>query len=328
MKRILVTGGAGFIGSAFIRALLGKEGRISVVNLDILTYAGDTERLKDAEGDKRYSFIKGDVCDAETVRGILKNGIDTVVHFAAESHVDRSIADARPFERTNVLGTVVLLDASREFGVEKFLHISTDEVYGELGPSGLFTEESPLCPNSPYSASKASSDMFVRAYMRTYGLPAVIVRPSNNYGPWQYPEKLIPAAAINALGGKPVPVYAKGQNVREWLYVEDCARGIVLVMERGRTGEIYNLGSGEERKNIDVVKKILSLLGRPHSLIKHVPDRPGHDFRYGLDSGKIRSELGFSPSTGFEEGLEKTVGWYKENESRLGAKGLLDTARP
>jgi dTDP-glucose 4,6-dehydratase len=323
MKKILVTGGAGFIGATFIKSLLKGKTNIAVFNIDALTYAGDGKRLTDVLTDKRYKFIKGSICDKKILRKIFGRGIDIVVHFAAESHVDRSISDAFPFEETNVRGTLALLDASRRAGVEKFVHISTDEVYGELGMKGVFKETDPLMPNSPYSASKAAADLFVRAFYHTYGFPAIIVRPSNNYGPWQYPEKLIPVIIRSAIDNKPVPVYAKGENVREWLYVEDCAEGIMAVMKKGRAGEIYNLGSGYERKNIDVVRKILSLLGKPESLIKYVKDRPGHDFRYRLNSGKIKKELGFKPETSFDEGIEKTVRWYVENEKWMKTKKSL-----
>jgi dTDP-glucose 4,6-dehydratase len=313
MKKIFVTGGAGFIGANFIRFLLENSGDIAVFNLDKLTYAGDLERLKDLSSDKRYNFIEGDICDKEIVRSIFSRGIDTVVHFAAESHVDRSIDDAFPFERTNVQGTLNLLDAARHSDIEMFVHISTDEVYGEI-KEGQFFETTPLNPNSPYSASKAAGDLFVRAYQHTYGLPAIVLRPSNNYGPWQYPEKLIPVVISRAVDDKPVPVYAQGLNVREWLYVEDCAEAVFQVIEKGKAGEVYNVGSGQEKRNIDVVKTILSILGKPESLIEYVKDRPGHDFRYSLNADKIKKEIGWQPKTGFDEGIEKTVRWYLNNE--------------
>ena len=315
MKKLLVTGGAGFIGANFIMNFLNRSDDFIVYNLDKLTYAGDTDRLKGLESDKRYNFIKGDICDKDAVKGVFSRGVDAVVHFAAESHVDRSIEDADPFESTNVRGTLNLLEAARRFGTERFVHISTDEVYGELGETGQFTETTPLNPNSPYSASKASGDLFAMAYRHTYGLPVVIVRPSNNYGPWQYPEKLIPVVINMALDDRPVPVYAQGLNVREWLHVEDCALGIMTVLEKGREGEAYNIGSGQERRNIEVVKKILSSLGKPESLIEFVKDRPGHDFRYSLDVSKIKSELGWEPRTTFEDGIEQTVRWYVDNQA-------------
>lgn len=314
MKKLLVTGGAGFIGANFIRYFLGHSDDFDIYNLDKLTYAGDTGRLRELEAEKRYSFIKGDICDRDSVRGVFSRGVDAVVHFAAESHVDRSIEDADPFESTNVRGTLNLLEAARHYNTERFVHISTDEVYGELGETGQFTESTPLNPNSPYSASKAAADLFALAYRHTYGLPVLIVRPSNNYGPWQYPEKLIPVAINMALDDKPVPVYAEGLNVREWLHVVDCSRGITAVLERGREGEVYNLGSGEERKNIEVVKKILSALGKPADLIEFVKDRPGHDFRYSLDVTKIKRELGWEPAIEFEEGIGRTVRWYVDNQ--------------
>lgn len=317
MKKVLVTGGAGFIGSAFIRELLSSGRNVNIVNLDKLTYAGDTERLKDVEDTDGYEFVKGDICDAVAVEKIFSSGVDTVVHFAAESHVDRSIEDSSPFESTNVRGTLTLLEAAKRHGVGKFVHISTDEVYGELGKDGCFTEQSPLMPNSPYSASKASGDLFALSYHHTFGLPVLIARPSNNYGPWQYPEKLIPVAVSRAMGGLPVPVYARGENVREWLFVQDCARGIIEIMDRGAPGEIYNVGSGEEKRNIDVVINILKILDKPESLIEFVPDRPGHDFRYSLDCSKIKKELGFSSETRFDEGLKRTVRWYADNETWL-----------
>jgi dTDP-glucose 4,6-dehydratase len=315
VKKLLVTGGAGFIGANFIRCFLDHSDDVVVHNLDKLTYAGDTDRLKELESNKRYDFIKGDICDKDAVKRVFSSGVDAVVHFAAESHVDRSIEDADPFESTNVRGTLNLLEAARRSGTERFVHISTDEVYGELGETGQFTETTPLNPNSPYSASKASADLFALAYRHTYGLPVVIVRPSNNYGPWQYPEKLIPVAVNMALDDRPVPVYAQGLNVREWLHVEDCALGIMAVLEKGREGEVYNIGSGEERRNIEVVKKILASLGKPESLIEFVKDRPGHDFRYSLDVTKIKTELGWEPGTSFEDGIERTVKWYVDNQA-------------
>jgi dTDP-glucose 4,6-dehydratase len=314
MKRLLLTGCAGFIGANFIRRLLGRPGDIEISNLDKLTYAGDTERLAGLESDTRYRFIHGDICDRSLVDGIFAKGLDAVVHLAAESHVDRSIEDSGPFEATNVRGTLNLLDAAKRHGVGRFVHISTDEVYGDLDESGRFIETTPLSPNSPYSASKAAGDLFASAYRSTFGLPVVVIRPSNNYGPWQYPEKLIPVVVSRALDDLPVPVYAQGLNVREWLYVDDCADGIIAVMEKGTEGEAYNLGSGHERRNIEVVKGILSILGKPESLIKYVEDRPGHDFRYSLDSTKIRNDTGWEPGTVFEDGLEKTVKWYVDNQ--------------
>jgi|SRR3972149_4440802 len=311
MKKLLVTGGAGFIGSEFVRQGV-KEGH-SMIVIDKLTYAGDIERIKTVK--KEIDFYHVDITDKESVMRIFKaKKPDVVVHFAAETHVDRSILDAFPFLDTNVKGTYVLLDISKDYGLEKFINISTDEVYGELGEEGQFYETTSVRPNSPYSASKAASDLFVRAYHRTYKLPTIIIRPSNNYGPFQYPEKLIPVVISRAGDNKSVPVYANGDNIREWLYVEDCAAGILTVVNKGKIGEIYNIGSGQERRNIDVVKGILSILGRSERLIEYVQDRPGHDFRYSLNSDKIKNELDFIAQTKFEDGLKKTVKWFLGNE--------------
>jgi dTDP-glucose 4,6-dehydratase len=310
--RILVTGGAGFIGSAFVRLAAGAGHEVTV--LDKLTYAGDPARLDGAA----YRFYRGSITNRELVAAVLaRERIEAVVNFAAESHVDRSILDASPFIETNVRGTQVLLEAARTHKLQKFVHVSTDEVYGELGPTGAFTEESPLRPNSPYAASKAAADLLVLAYHRTYGLPACLVRPCNNYGPWQYPEKLIPVVIYKALAGEPVPVYGTGRNVREWLYVEDCCAGVLAALEKGRPGAVYNLGSGEERPNLEVVRAILNLLGKGEELITFVKDRPGHDFRYRLDSSRAAAELGFAPRVPFEEGLARTVEWYLANREWL-----------
>jgi dTDP-glucose 4,6-dehydratase len=311
---ILVTGGAGFIGSAFVR--LAVQSGYEVTVLDKLTYAGDMARL--AECRHRIRFYRGDICNRDLVSGIMeKEQIAAIVHFAAESHVDRSILDASPFVETNVKGTQVLLDLAGEFKVEKFVQISTDEVYGQLGEDGMFTEESPLNPSSPYSASKAAADLLTRAYHRTYGLPVCIVRACNNYGPWQYPEKLIPVVICRALQGQKVPVYARGLNVREWLYVDDCCEGVLAVLEKGRPGEAYNIGSGQEMRNIDVVKAILDMMGRSHDRIEFVQDRPGHDFRYRLDSAKAGAELGFSAATSFADGLARTLQWNLDHRDWL-----------
>lgn len=319
MKKLLVTGGAGFIGSEFVRQ--GVKRGYGIVVVDKLTYAGDLMRIKDVE--KEIIFYRADITDKEFIEHIFdKEKPDSIIHWAAESHVDRSIQDAFPFLETNVKGTQILLEISRQYGAERFINISTDEVYGELkesassasGEGEQFYETTPLNPSSPYSASKASADMLGRAYLRTYGVPVITVRPSNTYGPFQYPEKLIPVAISKALDDKPVPVYAKGENVREWLYVEDCVQGAYAVLEKGRIGEIYNIGSGQERRNIDVVRKILSTLGKSESLVEFVQDRPGHDFKYRLNSDKIKNALGFDVKTEFDEGLEKTVQWYLENE--------------
>ncbi len=309
-RTVLITGGAGFIGAELTKLSVKKGYKIVVV--DSLTYAGDMARLKEVE--KEIVFYKIDITEREKVFEVFKREKPGIVfHLAAESHVDRSILDPSLFLKTNIIGTQNLLDASKEFGIERFINMSTDEVYGELGKDGMFTETTPLNPNSPYSVSKASQDMLGRAYYRTYGLPVITVRASNNYGYWQYPEKLIPVVILKAYHNESIPVYGKGENVREWLFVSDCAKGILAVAEKGGNGEIYNIGSGEERKNIEVVKAILDLMGKPHSLIEFVKDRPGHDFRYALDFSKIKKETGWKPTVGFEEGIEKTVKWNLEN---------------
>jgi len=305
IPKILVTGGAGFIGSGFVR-LLVKNGLHPVI-VDKLTYAGSLKRLKKIKGG--FKFYKTDICDKKGIEAVFSKEMpQIVVHFAAETHVDRSIKDSAPFIESNVKGTHILLEASRKYGVKKFIFISTDEVYGEIR-QGKFTESSPFKPNSPYAVSKAAADLLVQAYIRTYNLPALIVRPCNNYGPWQYAEKLIPVAISRALKNKNIPIYAKGDNVREWLYVDDCAEAIFKVIQKGKSGQAYNIGSGNERKNIVVVKSILDILAKPHSLIKFVADRPGHDIRYCLDSSKIRKALGWQPRLSFGEGIEKTVVW-------------------
>lgn len=308
--RILVTGGAGFIGSEFVRQ--GVRDGYEIIVIDKLSYAGDPERLKEIRD--LIKFHRVDVTDRKKVENIFRRSKpEIVVHWAAESHVDRSIEDATPFMDTNIKGTQVMLDVSRKYGVEKFINISTDEVYGELGENGEFFETTPLNPNSPYSVSKASADMLGRAYYRTYNVPVITVRPSNNYGPWQYPEKLIPVIIINAVNNKKVPVYGKGLNIREWLFVTDCAEAVFKIIKKGRKGEIYNIGSGIERRNIDVVKRVLKLLGKSDELIEFVKDRPGHDFRYSLNSNKIKKEIGWKSRTDFNEGIEKTVRWYVEH---------------
>ncbi|MCG2721343.1 MAG: dTDP-glucose 4,6-dehydratase [Thermodesulfovibrionales bacterium] len=308
--KILVTGGAGFIGSEFVRQGVRKGYAITV--LDKLSYAGDKERLR--EVDRDIMFSEADIGDRRSVEEIFRQTRpDAVVHWAAESHVDRSIQDASPFIEANVRGTQVLLDVCRISQVEKFINVSTDEVYGDLGEEGQFLESTPLNPSSPYSVSKASADMLGRAYHRTYGIPVITVRPSNNYGPWQYPEKLIPVVVMKAVNNERVPVYARGENVREWLHVSDCASAVFGVLEKGQAGEVYNIGSGQEKKNIEVVKTILRILGKQEGLIEFVEDRPGHDFRYSLNSNRIRTELGWATRVPFEQGIEHTVGWYLEN---------------
>lgn len=315
---LFVTGGCGFIGTNFIRHVLGRDGGTAVVNLDKVTYAGNPANLADAEaafGSGRYEFVHGDVGDAGLVRDLLASRpFDAVVHFAAESHVDRSISDATPFVTTNVLGTQVLVDAARQARIPRFVQISTDEVYGALGPEGAFSEDTPLAPNSPYSASKAGADLLVRAAHETYGMDTVITRCSNNYGPYQFPEKLIPLMIRRALRGEPLPVYGDGMQVRDWIHVEDHCRGICLALERGRAGAVYNFGGGAERANLDVVKTLLAALGKPESLIRHVKDRPGHDRRYAMNWSKAASELGYAPEWTFEKGLAATVDWYLAHE--------------
>ena len=308
--KLLVTGGAGFIGSEFVRQAV--ELGIETVVVDKLTYAGDLERLKSVKD--KIKFYKADIQNREFIEHIFRQEQpDVVVHWAAESHVDRSILDASPFIDTNVRGTQVLLDVAKNSDVKLFVNVATDEVYGELGEEGQFYEDTPLNPNSPYSVSKASADMLGRAYFRTYGLPVVTVRPSNNYGWWQYPEKLIPVVILKALHDEPIPVYGTGENVREWLFVSDCAEAVFEIIEKGKPGEIYNVGSGEERRNIDVVRAILAILGKPEGLIEFVQDRPGHDFRYSLSTQKIEKEIGWKARVKFEEGIEKTVSWYLKN---------------
>lgn len=310
---ILVTGGCGFIGSNFIRHILNRYPHYKIVNLDALTYAGNSENLKDLTADGRYAFVRGKIEDTARVKSLVGDA-DCVVHFAAESHVDRSIVDAGPFLMTNVIGTHILLTASREASIKRFIHISTDEVYGALGDEGKFTEETALEPNSPYAASKASGDMLVRAYYETYRLPVITVRPSNNYGPYQFPEKFMPLMITNLMEDKPVPVYGEGRNVRDWLFVEDNCRAIDLILHEGRIGETYNVGGNAEMRNIEVVKKVINIMGKDESLITFVKDRPGHDFRYALDISKIERELGWRPSVDIGEGLKKTVQWYKNNQ--------------
>jgi dTDP-glucose 4,6-dehydratase len=313
--RILVAGGAGFIGSNFIRYILGAHADASVVNVDKLTYAGNLANLADVAGDPRYRFHRADICDAaEVARIFAEEKPGAVVNFAAETHVDRSIDDPALFLRTNILGTQVLLDAARKAKVARYLQISTDEVYGSLGATGQFSEESPLAPNSPYAASKTSADLLVRAYGETFGLPVLVTRCSNNYGPYQFPEKLIPFFVTLLHEGKPVPVYGDGMNVRDWIHVEDHSRAVDAVLRRGRPGEIYNVGGGNERTNIEITKLLIAAMGKDERSMKFVPDRPGHDRRYAIDDAKIRAELGVVPRVPFEEGLRATVRWYIDNE--------------
>ena len=312
---IVVTGGAGFIGCNFLRWMVGRYPEDRFINIDALTYAGNLKSLEDLEGKRNYSFYQVDICHRESLISLFqKEKPQAIVHFAAESHVDRSIASPLGFVETNVLGTMQLLDLTRSFGVERFVQISTDEVYGSLGPQGLFSEGSPLQPNSPYAASKASADLLVQAAAETYGMNTLITRCSNNYGPYQFPEKLIPKMIRRALDDLPLPVYGDGLNIRDWLYVEDHCRAIDLVLRKGRPGQVYNIGGSNEYTNLQIVQMILSILGKPMDLIQFVPDRPGHDRRYAMDADKISRELGWLPATGFEEGRRQTVDWYRQNE--------------
>ncbi|WP_456442495.1 dTDP-glucose 4,6-dehydratase [Caldithrix abyssi] len=312
MQSILVTGGAGFIGSNFVRYMLNKYPDYRIIVLDALTYAGNRENLADLEKDPRYLFYHGSIGDEKVVDNLMSN-VDAVVNFAAETHVDRSIHEAGAFIDTDIRGTFVLLEAAKKYGIERFLHISTDEVYGSI-ENGSFKETDPLMPNSPYSASKAGGDLLVRSYFKTYDLPVLITRSSNNYGPYQYPEKLIPLFVTNAIDDQPLPLYGDGKNVRDWIYVEDNCAGIDIVLHRGKIGEIYNIGAGNERENIYITHFILDYLGKPKSLIKPVKDRPGHDRRYSVDTSKIRA-LGWEPKWSLEEGLKHTIDWYVENET-------------
>ena len=316
--KIVVTGGAGFIGANFVYYMLETHPEDVIICFDALTYAGNMETFEGALKNPKFAFVKGDIADRTAVRDLFeKYHPDVVVNFAAESHVDRSIVDPGLFLRTNILGTGVLMDACREFGIGRFHQVSTDEVYGDLPldrPDMFFTESTPLHTSSPYSASKASADLLTLAYHRTFGLPVTITRCSNNYGLYQFPEKLIPLMIVNALADKPLPVYGKGLNVRDWLYVEDHCRAIDLVVRRGSVGEVYNIGGHNERANIDVVKTVLRELSKPESLISYVKDRPGHDRRYAIDPAKIYADLGWKPTTNFDEGIKKTISWYLNNK--------------
>ena len=316
-----MTGGAGFIGSNFVRFLLNARRDIELVNFDKLTYAGNPESLLNVAHDPRYHFIHGDITDRDAVAELFRRGFDTVIHFAAETHVDRSIEDAAPFLQTNIFGTQCLLEAVRPFPNIRFIHISTDEVYGSAPAGAAFKEETPLDPRSPYAASKASAEHFVTAYANTYGISSVILRCTNNFGPYQFPEKLIPLMIANASENKPLPIYGDGLQERDWLFVEDYCRAIALALEKAIPGSIYNVSSGESQPNLKIVRTILQTLGKPDSLIQFVQDRPGHDRRYALDSSKIRRELGWGPLFSFEEGIRKTIDWYRANS------GWLDHAR-
>ncbi len=310
---ILITGGCGFIGTNFVRHMLEKYD-YNIVNFDKLTYAGNLENLEGVDRDSRYTFVRGDIASAADLARVFEKPIDTIVNFAAESHVDRSIMDPDTFIKTNINGTFNLLEMARKKGVRRFVQISTDEVYGSLGDSGAFREDTPLSPNSPYSASKTSADILAMAYFKTYGMPVVVTRCSNNYGPYQFPEKLIPLIITNALADMELPVYGDGLNVRDWIHVKDHCAAIDLVVHRGEDGNIYNIGASNERTNIEIVRLVLEILGKPQSLIRYVKDRPGHDRRYAIDSGKITEKLGYRPSVDFSQGMRHTVEWYVKNK--------------
>jgi dTDP-glucose 4,6-dehydratase len=311
--KLLITGGSGFIGSNFIRHMIESHTDLEIINLDLLTYAGNPDNLKGIDKDPRYNFIKGDICNRDIVNSILKkNQVNAIIHFAAESHVDRSIIYSSDFVRTNVTGTYNLLECARLHSIQKFMHISTDEVYGST-PQGSFTETDMLSPSSPYSASKASSDLLALSYFKTHKLPVIVTRCTNNYGPYQFPEKLIPFFVTNLIDGKKVPIYGTGKNVRDWIHVNDHCRAVEFLLSKGVFGEIYNIGGGNEWTNIEITQKILSLLKRDKSMIDYVKDRPGHDFRYSVDCSKLRS-LGWIPEYSFDDGLDATVTWYSQNE--------------
>jgi dTDP-glucose 4,6-dehydratase len=313
--RVLVTGGAGFIGSNFIRYLIDNRPDWNIVNFDKLTYAGNLANLADIADHDNYSFVKGDISILDDVRAVFKNGFDYIVNFAAETHVDRSLYEPGLFLKTNALGTQILLDFARERKVRKFIHISTDEVYGSIEPGKQADETFDLAPNSPYAASKASADLICHSYYKSFDLPVIITRSCNNYGPFQYPEKVIPFFITRALNNDNLPLYGDGSNMRDWLYVDDNCEAILTILERGKPGEIYNISGDSQLANLELTRKILRILGKPDELIKFVDDRPGHDFRYALDSSKIKKELGWSPSTKFDEGIQKTIAWYRENQT-------------
>jgi dTDP-glucose 4,6-dehydratase len=310
--KLLVTGGAGFIGSNFIRHVLAAAKDYEIVNYDKLTYAGNLANLASVAENKSYRFVKGDILDAAAVEAAMA-GCDAVVHFAAESHVDRSIYEPAPVIETNITGTFILLQVVLKLGIKRFVHISTDEVYGDLSAGSFANENSPLQPSSPYSASKASSDLLVQSYVRTYGIPALITRSSNNYGPYQFPEKFLPLMIANALDNKPLPIYGDGKQQRDWLHVEDNCRGILAVLERGRAGETYNIGGPDVEENLTMARRLLQIMGKPETLLSYVKDRPGHDRRYALNCEKIQRELGWQPAISLEDGLRQTIDWYKQN---------------
>ena len=312
--KLFVTGGAGFIGSNFVRHIRQEHPDWEITNLDKLTYAGNLENLKDIQDKPGYHFVKGDIADRKSVDKLLGQKFDVIVNFAAESHVDRSILDASPFIETNVKGTQVLLEGAKKHGIQRFIQVSTDEVYGSID-SGCFNEQSTLSPNSPYSASKTAADLLCRAYFKTHNVPAIVTRCTNNLGPYQFPEKLIPLAITNALEDKPVPIYGDGLNVRDWIFVSDHCRALETVIKKGKPGEIYNIGGGNEKTNLELIHKLLELLDKPQDLIQFVTDRPAHDRRYALDCGKITAELGWKPAYSFERALSVTIDWYLKNES-------------
>ncbi|QFT88418.1 dTDP-glucose 4,6-dehydratase [Bacillus sp. THAF10] len=312
---ILITGGSGFIGSNFVRHMLQKYKQIKIINLDCLTYAGNMKNLENVNDSLNYQFIKGDIRDSDLVEKILKKNVHAVINFAAETHVDRSIGNPKLFLETNIIGTQVLLEASKKFGIEKFIQVSTDEVYGTLGDIGMFSEKTNLSPNSPYSASKAGADFLVRSYNKTYKLPTIITRCSNNYGPFQHPEKFIPLILTRALEDKMIPIYGDGSNVRDWLHVKDHCEAIDVVLNKGAVGEVYNIGANNQISNLDLVKLILRLLKKDEDLISYVEDRKGHDKRYAVNASKIKNELGWYPKIKFFNGLNQTIAWYRENES-------------
>jgi dTDP-glucose 4,6-dehydratase len=314
MRNFFITGGAGFIGSAFIKLLLRDDPTCQITNYDALTYAGNLDNLEGVE-EARHNFIRGDIADRQSVLEAVPHDCDAILNFAAETHVDRSISSAGEFLKTNVVGTQVLLDVAREQKVRRFMQISTDEVMGSLAHDGLFTEDSPFAPNSPYAASKAAAEHLVRAAHHTFGLDTVITRCGNNYGPFQFPEKFMPLALSNAMNDEPIPVYGDGQNVRDWIYVEDHCRAIQLTLEKGKAGGVYNIGARNERRNLEVAESILDALGKPHSLIKFVKDRPGHDRRYAIDPALAETELGWRPLETWQSGLEKTIRWYRDNST-------------
>ncbi len=318
MISMLVTGGCGFIGSNFIHYILEHEAEVTVINFDALTYAGNLANLTDVANHPRYRFVHGDITNRQAVQAAVQ-GVHSILHFAAESHVDRSIQDSTPFVHTNILGTQILLDAARAACVQRYVQISTDEVYGSLGRTGAFREDTPLAPNSPYAASKAAADLLVRSYVHTFGFPALITRCSNNYGPYQFPEKLIPLFISNLFRDEPIPVYGDGQNVRDWIHVRDHCAGIHAVWRRGRVGEVYNIGGRSERTNLQLTHALLEALDKPASLIRYVPDRPGHDRRYAIDCDKIERELNWRPTVVFEDGLRETIAWYRAHGDWIAA---------